>query len=431
MEILKFTSLEQKTFAKKLKISYNSNMKHMEKLLKYKQTHLLKFENELSEIEKQELYNQINSLDFSYLEELNKKQTKPEEPTITPINATTIEEINQRKEEFKEIGIKALKKYAVGALILSGGMGTRLGSDNPKGMYNIGKTKDIFIFERLIENLMDVVNVTGTYVPLFIMTSEKNDEATRKFLEEKNYFGYNKAFIRFFVQDMAPCVDLNGNILLESKNRIATSPNGNAGWFTSLLNDKDAKQMLEDLNIKWINVFNVDNVLQRMADPVFVGATIAGSYEMGAKVIRKNDPYEKLGVMCNKNGHPSVVEYMDITEEMAHLKNKKGERVYDFGAFMNYLFSVEMLHRIKNEKLPIHIVTKKVEHIDDNGNLIKPEQPNAHKFEMLCVDLVEHSRSCLVFESIREKEFAPIKNKTGVDSVESAQALLELNGYEL
>lgn len=405
-------------------------MNLIEKLTKYKQQHLLKFESELSESEKQELYKQIETLDFSYLNELNKKE-ESQNAVITPIEATTIQEINAKKEEFKSIGINALKNKQVGALILAGGMGTRLGSDNPKGMYNVGKTKEIYIFQRLIENLMDVVSITGTYVPMFIMTSEKNDEVTRKFLEEKNYFGYNKDYIRFFVQDMAPCCDFNGKILLESKNRIATSPNGNGGWYTSLLNNKDAKQMLEDLGIKWINVFNVDNVLQKMADPVFVGATIAGGYEMGSKVIRKNDPYEKLGVMCNKNGHPSVIEYIDLTEEMAHLKNKNGERVYDFGAFMNYLFSVEMLNRTKNEKLPIHVVTKKVEHIDDNGNLIKPETPNAHKFEMLCVDMVEHSRSCLVFEAIREKEFAPIKNKTGVDSVESAQALLELNGYEL
>ena len=197
-------------------------MKHLEKLEKYNQKHLLKFVQDLNESEKQELYNQIETLNFSYLEELNQKETAKEEATITPIDALTIPEIESKKEEFKQVGVNALKNYQVGALILAGGMGTRLGSDNPKGMYNIGKTKDVFIFQRLIENLLDVVSITETYVPLFIMTSEKNDKITRKFLEEKNYFGYNKDFIRFFVQDMAPCVDLDGKILLESKNRIAT-----------------------------------------------------------------------------------------------------------------------------------------------------------------------------------------------------------------
>ena len=405
-------------------------MTHIEKIEKYNQHQILRFENELSIKEKHELYNQINSIDFSYLNELNKKAEKKVEK-IEPIDALTIDKINERREEFKAIGIKALQNYEVGALILAGGMGTRLGSDKPKGVYNIGKTRDVFIFQRLIENMLDVVNLTKTYIPLFIMTSDKNDKVTRKFLEEKNYFGYNKEFIRFFTQDLSPCCDFEGKILLESKNKIATSPNGNAGWFTSLLNNSEAKQMLEDFNIKWINVFNVDNVLQRIADPVFVGATIEGGFEMGSKVVRKADPYEKVGVMCNKNGHPSVVEYTDLPESMALKTNEKGERVYDFGAFMNYLFSVKMLMRTVNEKFPIHVVTKKVEHIDEFGNLIKPDTPNAYKFEMLCVDMVEFSRSCLVFEAIREKEFAPIKNKTGVDSVETAQALLELNGYKL
>ena len=310
-------------------------------------------------------------------------------------------------------------------------MGTRLGYDKPKGMLNIGKTREVYIFQRLFENIFDVVNEIGNFIPVFIMSSKSNHNDIVNFLKEHNYFGYNENFVRIFSQEMAPCVDLNGKILLENKYTIATSPNGNGGWFNSLLNNKEAKQMLEDFNIKWINIFNVDNVLQRIADPVFVGATIKGGYEMGSKVVRKADAYEKVGVMCNKNGHPSVVEYIDLPEYMALQTDVNGERIYDFGAFMNYLFSVDMLHRVKNEKLPIHIVTKKVEHIDEQGNPVKPEKPNAHKFEMLCVDLVEHSHSCLPFEVIREKEFAPIKNKTGVDSVESAQALLEKNGYNL
>ena len=405
-------------------------MNYIQKLTKYKQEHLLRFEKDLSPSERLELYTQIENTDFSYLDELNKQHTQID-AEITPLSAMTIEEVNARRNEFKPIGVKALQDHKVGALILAGGMGTRLGSNNPKGMYNIGKTRDVYIFQRLVENLMDVVNEIGTYVPLFIMTSEHNDAVTRNFWREHNYFGYDENYIRFFVQEMAPCVDLDGKILLESKNRLATSPNGNGGWFVSLLKDKNAKAMLENFGIEWINIFNVDNVLQRIADPVFIGATIAGGYEVGSKVIRKADAFEKVGVMCNKNGHPSVVEYTDLPEYMALETGPDGKRVYDFGAFMNYLFKVDMLHRVKNTNLPIHVVTKKVEHVDEFGNKIKPETPNAHKFEMLCVDLVELSKSCLPFEAIREKEFAPIKNPTGVDSVETAQALLEKNGYTL
>ena len=266
-------------------------MNILEKLKKYNQEHLLRFENELTNEQKQKLYNQINELDFTYLEELNKETVK-ENITVTPIKSLTISEIKENKNEYFNTGVEELKKQNVGALLLAGGMGTRLGSNNPKGMYNIGKTKDVYIFQRIIENLLDVVNLCGKFIPLFIMTSEHNHTTTTNFFEEHNYFGYDKSYIRFFKQDMAPCVDLNGKILLENKFTVATSPNGNGGWFNSLLNNTEAKQMLEEYDIKWLNIFAVDNVLQHIADPLLVGATIKGNFQIGTKVIRKADAYE-------------------------------------------------------------------------------------------------------------------------------------------
>ena len=398
------------------------------KLNKYGQEHLLKFENELTSQEKLDFFAQINNTDFSYLDELYKEAVEKNE-NIEPIDAMTISQIEKNKEQFEKVGIQALQNMEVGALLLAGGIGTRLGSDAPKGMYNIGKTKDVYIFQRLIENLLDVVKQTGKFVPLFIMTSEKNDASTKQFLKEKNYFGYNQNYIRFFVQDMAPCTDFNGKILLEGKGRIATSPNGYGGWFSSLLNNKSAKEMLEKHNLKWINIFAVDNVLQKICDPVFVGATLCSNTQIGAKVIRKADAYEKVGVMCKKNGKPSIVEYIDLSEQMATQTDANGERLYNFGVILNYLFNVDLLFKIKDKKLPVHVVTKKIEYIDQSGNIVKPTEPNGYKFEMLSVDMIELADSCLPYEVAREKEFAPIKNKTGVDSVETAQALLEKNGY--
>lgn len=401
-----------------------------DKLKKYNQEHLLKFENELSKNEKEALYNQIEEIDFSYLNELNNSKQAKEE-VVSPLKTMTLCEIEKDFAKFEKIGLEYLKKQEVAILLLAGGMGTRLGSDNPKGMFNIGKTKEVFIFQRLFENALKIVERCGKFIPFFIMTSEKNNDVTVKFLEEKNFFGYDKNYVRFFVQEMAPCVDLDGKVLLEEKGRVATSPNGNGGWFNSLLKNKKAKQMLDDFGIKWINMFGVDNVLQVIADPVFIGATISGNYQVGAKVIRKVSPEEKVGVVCKKDGRPSVIEYVDISEELANETDENGERVYNFGVILNYLFNVDTLYKIKDNQLPVHVVTKKVEYVDDKGVLIKPTEPNAHKFELLCVDLVEFAGTCLPFEVVREKEFAPIKNKTGVDSVESAQALLEKNGYKL
>lgn len=405
-------------------------MKAKEKVKLWRQEQLLRFEKELSNKEKECLEKQIENMDFSYLDELN-SQSNATNCDVAPLKSMTICEIEKNYNEYKKKGLEALNKGEVGLVLVAGGMGTRLGSDKPKGMYNIGKTRDVFIFQRLFENALEVVKECGRMMPFFIMTSDKNDYDTRTFLKEKKYFGYDEKFVRFFVQDMAPCVDLNGKILLEEKGIIASSPNGNGGWFNSLLNNKEACKMLQESGVKWLNVFAVDNVLQKVGDPVFVGATIAGDYDVGGKVIRKVDPYEKVGVVCKKNGKPSVIEYVDLTDEMAHQVDANGERVYNFGVIFNYLYKVELLYKIKDEKLPLHIVTKKVEYVNEIGEKIKPETPNARKFEYLNVDMVELADTFLSYEVVREKEFAPIKNKEGVDSVESARVLLEKNGYKL
>lgn len=401
-----------------------------EKLEKYGQTHILKYYDELGEEEKNELLKQIEETDFSVLSLCKKGGSEVKKGKITPLEAMQLSEIEANRDEYFNVGAKAIKDGKIGAVLLAGGMGTRLGSDDPKGMYNIGETKDVFIFERIIANLMDVVNITGTWIYLFIMTSDKNHEATTKFFKEKNYFGYDESYIRFFKQEMAPAADYNGNIYMESKSHMSTSPNGNGGWFISM-SKSGVLDVAKQAGIEWLNVFAVDNVLQRIADPVFVGATIKKQCAVGSKVVRKAAPDEKVGVMCLEDGKPSIVEYYELTEELMNAKDKNGDPAYNYGVILNYLFSVSKLEEIMEKSMPLHIVEKKIPYIDENGNLIKPESPNGYKFESLVLDMIHLMDTCLPFEVIREKEFAPIKNKTGVDSVDSARELLKKNGVTI
>ena len=394
------------------------------------QLHVLKYYEELSEGEREELLSQIDATDFSIIEACKKESLAVEKGVITPLAAMELSEIEAKKAYFEEIGVKAIQNGKVGAVLLAGGMGTRLGSDDPKGMYNIGLTKEVFIFQRLIENLLEVVNATSTYIHLFVMTSDKNDAVTRAFLAEKNYFGYKPEFVHFFVQEMAPATDYDGHVYMESKSKISTSPNGNGGWFTSL-QVAGLLDFIHTEGIEWLNIFAVDNVLQRIADPVFVGATIDVKASVGSKVVRKSAPDEKVGVMCLEDGKPSIVEYYELTEEMMNAKDAKGEPAYNFGVILNYLFSVNALETIFNGEMPTHVVEKKIPYIDEAGELVKPETPNGYKFEGLVLDMIHQLDSCLPFEVVRNKEFAPIKNKTGVDSVESARALCRENGIEL
>ena len=401
-----------------------------EKILNEKsQLHVLKDFDNLSEEKKTEFLKQIENINWADISMIGKETSIPRGKFTVPA-AVSIEEIEASKDKFLKAGIESIKKGEVAAVLLAGGMGTRLGFDLPKGCFNVGTSHELYIFECLINNLMDVVKQCDTYIPLYIMTSEKNDGATQDFFKKHNYFGYNKDYVKFFIQDMACAVDYKGKLLLEEKGRLATSPNGNGGWFTSMVKaglDKD----LHKRNVKWINIFAVDNVCQRIADPVFVGATILGNYECGSKVVRKVEPNEKMGLLCLEDGMPSIVEYYEMSKEMSEARAEDGSLLYKYGVILNYLFSLEKLEEIVNNKLTVHVVEKKIPYINEKGEAISPTEPNGYKFELLVLDMIHMMKNNLAFEVVREREFAPIKNLHGVDSVDSARELLVKNGVKL
>lgn len=401
-----------------------------QKLEKYGQEHVLKYYDELSEEQQQALLTQIEETDMSILAACENKEELVQKGVITPLAAMELDEIEANRESFTATGLQAIRDGKIGAVLLAGGMGTRLGSDDPKGMYNIGETRDLYIFECLVNNLMDVVKQAGCYIHFFIMTSDKNNESTIKFLTEHDFFGYNKDYIHFFKQEMAAATDYNGKIYLEEKGKLSTSPNGNGGWFVSMKN-AGLLEVIRSAGIEWLNIFAVDNVLQKIADPCFVGATLQKNCAVGAKVVRKNAPDEKVGVMCLEDGKPSIVEYYELTEELMNAKDAKGGPAYNFGVILNYLFNEKALEALLDGSLPLHIVEKKIPYLNEAGELVKPETPNGYKFENLVLDMIHQLDSCLPYEVVRNKEFAPIKNKTGVDSVESAKALLKENGVVL
>ena len=395
------------------------------------QTHLLKYYGELSPESQAKLLTAIENLNWDFEDALaNPTDLTGAGRDIHPISGLRHSEIEKRKAEFEAVGIAAIKAGKVAACLLAGGMGTRLGVDGPKGAYDIGITKPLYIFEQQMRNLQEVNEKCGVTVPLYIMTSDKDHEQTTSFWKEHGYFGYDEKDVKFFKQDMAPAVDFDGKIMLETKDMPALSPNGNGGWFGSL----QRAGLCEDLHargVEWLNIYAVDNVLQRIADPVFVGATILSGVNCGAKALFKTNPSEKVGVLCMDGDKPDIIEYYELTDEMANMRDENGDLVYSYGVIMNYLFRLSTLEEIADKKIPVHIVEKKIECLCEDGVTRKPEKENGRKFEALAVDLIKLMGSVLPYEVIREREFAPIKNKTGIDSVESARELLKLNGVEL
>lgn len=396
-------------------------------LARFGQEQLLDYYDELSEEQRSQLLSDIANINFKVISNIGNAAQK-KRGKLRPIDAVTVEEIKRRRNQFEMVGEALLEENKVGAVLLAGGQGSRLGFDKPKGMFNMGLTREVSIFELQMENIRAVTDKTGRYFPLFIMTSTTNHADTVAFFQKNNYFGYPRDRVFFYEQDVAPSCDYNGKIYLSEKHRVALNPNGNGGWYSSLINGGLGK-VLERENIEWLNVYSVDNVLQRICDPAFIGATVLKRCRCGAKVVKKACAEEKVGVLCTENGKPAIVEYYEMPENLKNRK-KKGELVFRYGVTLNYLFNVHDLNATLLGKLPYHVADKAVAHIE-NGVRVTPEKPCGYKFETLVVDMVQMMGTCLAYEVEREKEFAPVKNAKGADSVDTARELLLKNGVVL
>ena len=251
----------------------------IDKLKQYGQMHLLHFYDELSEEEQQCLLREIDRIDF---DSIRIDQKGERTGIVTPIGAMTLEEIEKQKDSFREAGLQEIREGRAAAVLLAGGQGTRLGFDGPKGTLNVGITKELYIFQCLVETLLKVKEAAGTWIPLLVMTSDKNDAATRSFFETHDYFGYDKEHVFFFIQEMVPSTDFDGKVYLEEKGHVSLSPNGNGGWFISL---KPLLEKIKGMGVQWLNVFAVDNVLKMGS--FILGATVLSGQPVGAKVVRK------------------------------------------------------------------------------------------------------------------------------------------------
>ncbi|MCD8295506.1 MAG: UTP--glucose-1-phosphate uridylyltransferase [Clostridia bacterium] len=391
------------------------------------QEQLLQYYDELDEAEKKQLLADIAKINFNIVESKSPHETKIR-GHICPVEAVSMDVIAKRRDEFYEAGKKAIVEGKVAAVLLAGGQGSRLGFHKPKGMYNMGLTKNLSIFELQFRNILKVAHETA-YFHIFIMTSRQNHDETVEYFRSVNFFGYPEEKIHFYIQDVSPACGYDYKVFLDTKCHVALSPNGNGGWYSSLIRN-GLGDVVHGNGIEWINVYAVDNVLQKICDPVFIGATILKGVKCGAKVVKKAYAGEKVGVLCLENDKPAIIEYYEMPENLKSLTDENGELVYRWGVILNYLFDVEILDDTIRARLPYHAAEKAIAHME-NGERVTPSKPCGYKFETLVVDMVKRMGSCLAYEVDREKEFAPVKNATGLDSVESARELLIKNGVEL
>ncbi len=401
----------------------------IEILKMYNQDHIIKLLKKLEGKEKEELIEQINHIDFHQIMELysnTKKEIAIKENKIENINYLDKAKLSpDQKAEFDSLGEKVVRNGEYAVVTMAGGQGTRLGFSGPKGTFKLdvyGKGK--YLFEILAENLKQANEKYQTKIPWYIMTSQENNQETEDFLEKNNYFGYEKENVIIFKQGELPLLDKQGKLLISKENKIKEASDGNGGTYASLRLSGCLADMKEK-GIKWVFIGGVDNVLLKMVDVTLLGMAIKKGVSIASKSVVKANPHEKVGVFCKMNGHPKVIEYAELPEKMAEETDYEGELKYGESHIMCNLYTIDAIEKVSKENLMYHHALKKNSYIDENGKEIIPDEPNSYKFESFIFDAFEFFNDIAILRGKREDDFAPVKNKDGVDSPKTAKELYE------
>ena len=401
----------------------------IELLNSYNQTHIVNLLKKLDEVKKQELLEQIDKIDFGQIMELydnTKKEIEIKENKIEAIGYLDKAKLTkEQKDEFDKLGEEIIKNGEYAVVTMAGGQGTRLGHNGPKGTFKLdvyGKGK--YLFEILVDNLQEANQKYNTIIPWYIMTSIENNKDTVEFLEKHNYFGYPKENVIIFTQSELPLVDVDGKLLISKDLKIKEASDGNGGTYSSLRASGSLADMKER-GVKWVFIGGVDNVLLKMADVTLLGMAIKKNVQIASKSVVKANPHEKVGVFCKMNGHPKVIEYAELPEKMAEEVDEDGELKYGESHIMCNLYTIDAIEKASKEILMYHSAFKKNSYIDEDGKEVIPTEPNSYKFESFIFDAFEFFDDIAILRGKREDDFAPVKNKEGVDSPKTAKELYE------
>lgn len=406
-----------------------SNNKIQNILEKYNQIKLINMMNNFTEEEKEKIIEQLKEIDLDKI--INLYKNRKQQLTADQKNITNIKYIDKSKltddksDEYRKIGEEIIKngKYAV--VTMAGGQGTRLGHKGPKGTFKVNvNNEEKYLFQIIVESLKQAEKQYNVTIPWYIMVSSENENDTKSFLKNHNYFGYPEQKVKFFVQGNLPLIDTEGQLIIDKNKLIKEASDGNGSIYQSIKKDG----ILEDMKangIQWIFVGGVDNILLKIVDPILTGVTIKENNLIASKSVVKKDPKERVGVFCKINGKPKVIEYTELPEKMAIMQDEKGELIYGEVNILSHLYSIKALEELSNVKLPYHVAFKKSGYLDENQNFIEVTEPNAYKFESFIFDAFENYGDMSILRVKREDEFAPIKNAKGSDSPETAIKLYE------
>ncbi len=398
------------------------------------QSHLLDFYDELPFDKRQKLIADIEELDFQQINRWVDEYVKNTTPHEVPKNLDPAPYYKARPNNFKikekyetaaKTGMQLIQQGSVAGFVVAGGQGTRLGFDGPKGNFPISPIKQKTLFQLFAEYLKAACKRYNVSIPWYVMTSPLNHEHTCDIFEQNQYYGLNKNNVMIFQQGTLPNFDFDGKILLAEKDTIARSPDGHGGSLKALYASGAAGDMRKR-GVEYISYWQVDNPLINIMDPLFIGLHALDNSEMSSKALKKAEPLEKVGNFCHVDGKVTVIEYSDLPDEQAKRKKEDGSLVFELGSIGIHLISVSFIEKLNKNgfALPLHRAVKKIPHINSQGDKVTPTEPNGVKLESFVFDALPLAKNSMILETLREQEFAPTKNATGVDSAETSRHMM-------
>jgi UDP-N-acetylglucosamine/UDP-N-acetylgalactosamine diphosphorylase len=389
------------------------------RLRRYGQEHVLAWWDHLSAEEQSGLLEQLGGLDLDLLQRLYTGKSEPlPVPAADRIAPPPVARLDPQDQETRGLGESALRNGEVAVLIVAGGQGSRLGSDEPKGMFPVGPVSGKSLFQLHAEKVLALQRRYQRPIPLLIMTSPATHQATTAYFAEHGYFGLSADNVYFFCQGTMAALELGtGKLIMESPGRLFLSPNGHGGVLAGLV-QTGLLDRLQGLGITQIFYLQVDNALVKIGDPLFLGYHLRAKAEASSKAVAKLDPADKLGNFASVDGRCFIIEYSDLPEDLAREKDSSGRLRFWAGSPAIHIFSTDFLLRVSRggTGLPYHRARKKVPYLDEHGDHVNPDKENAVKFEMFIFDVLPLADRWTVVETDRGSEFVPLKNPEGPES---------------
>lgn len=401
-----------------------------EKALRAGQSHIFSNWDQLTDNEKEKLLLQAASLDFEQIKSLAERYMHSKKPTaivshfepVKPIQITGPHANAEEIQKMRRLGELALANGQVAALLVAGGQGSRLGFPGPKGKFPITPVLQKSLFQLHAEKILATCRRYQTRIPFYVMTSDENHIESSEFFADHRYFGLRKADVFFFRQGMMPALDAQGKLIMDAPGHVYMSPNGHGGVLEALSKSGAIQDMLKR-GIRYIFYFQVDNILVKICDPIFLGYHIAARAEMSSKAVPKRDAYEKVGVIGKSDGKLGVIEYSDLPDELKTAQDDQGNLLFNAGSIAIHVINLSFIQEFEQAhyELPWHVAYKKVPYLDAQGQTVTPAEPNGYKFEKFIFDALAYVKKSVVLQVDRAEEFSPVKNAEGEDSPQTAR----------